>query len=101
MLTLCNGTATLLKLAHDEVARALSPGTVLTALTIRHLLEHDHATALDFGRGDDPYKAGWTGQRREREGLLLCPPLHPAGLAALIRHALGKARRHMMRIPNA
>jgi CelD/BcsL family acetyltransferase involved in cellulose biosynthesis len=93
--TLAGGTATVLKLAHDERARALSPGTVLTALMIRHLLERDGAAVLDFGRGDDPYKAGWTGLRRPREGLLLCPLAHPAGLAALARHGLGRALRRL------
>ena len=81
----------MLKLAHDEAARALSPGTVLTALMICRLIEHDGAVALDFGRSDDAYKAGWTGQRRLRIGVLLCPLRHPAGLAALARHALGRA----------
>ncbi len=95
--TLCGGTASVLKLAHDEAARALSPGTVLSARMIRHLLEHDHATELDFGRGDDPYKRGWTGQRRPREGLLLCPLLHPAGLAAIVRQAAGAARHWVRR----
>jgi hypothetical protein len=84
------GAATLLKLAHDEAARALSPGTLLTALMIRRLIEDDGVTELDFGRGDDPYKAGWTGQRRMRVGVLLCPLRHPAGIAHLTRHALGR-----------
>jgi CelD/BcsL family acetyltransferase involved in cellulose biosynthesis len=93
--TLAGGTATVLKLAHDEAARALSPGTLLTALMIRHLLEQDAAAVLDFGRGDDPYKAGWTGCRRQRDGLLLCPLAHPAGVAALARHGLGQAARRV------
>jgi hypothetical protein len=91
--TVAAGTATVLKLAHDEAARALSPGTVLTARMIRHLLEQDRVAALDFGRGDDPYKAGWTGSRRPRIGVLLCPPLHPAGFFALARHGAGQLRR--------
>jgi CelD/BcsL family acetyltransferase involved in cellulose biosynthesis len=88
--TVTGGTATLHKLAHDEAARSLSPGTVLTALMVRHLLEHDHVGELDFGRGDDGYKAGWTGARRQRIGVLLCPPWHSAGAAALARHLLGQ-----------
>ncbi len=89
--TLVAGTATVHKLAHDAAARKISPGTVLTARMLRHLLEHDHVTALDFGRGDDAYKAGWTGRRRGRIGVLLCPPWHPAGTVALVRHLLGAA----------
>jgi CelD/BcsL family acetyltransferase involved in cellulose biosynthesis len=88
--TVTGGTATVHKLAHDEAARKLSPGTVLTALMLRHLLEHDHVAALDFGRGDDAYKAGWTGRRRQRIGVLLCPPWNPAGAAAIASHLLGQ-----------
>ena len=88
--TVSGDTATLHKLAHDEAARALSPGTVLTALMVRHLLDRDGVAALDFGRGDDGYKAGWTGRRRARVGVLLCPPWHPAGAVALARHLLGR-----------
>lgn len=86
------GTATVHKLAHDETARAHSPGTVLTALMVRHLLDVEQVAALDFGRGDDAYKAGWTGRRRARIGVLLCPPWHRAGLAAIGRHLGGRLR---------
>jgi len=88
--TVTAATATVHKLAHDEAARALSPGTVLTALMLRHLLEREGVAALDFGRGDDAYKAGWTGRRRQRIGVLLCPPWNPAGLLAVARHLLGQ-----------
>lgn len=88
-----SGTATVLKLAHDEAFRPLSPGTVLTALMIRALLAEGGITALDFGRGDDPYKSLWTTQRRQRVGLILVNPRRPAGLAMLGRHWLGRARR--------
>lgn len=79
--------ATLLKLAHDETARSLSPGTVLTAWMIRTLLAEGVA-ALDFGRGDDPYKQLWATGRRQRRGLVLAQPWRPRGAAALARQAL-------------
>ncbi len=81
------------KLAHDEAALALSPGTVLTALMIRALLEEDKIVELDFGRGDDPYKQSWTGQRRQRIGLNIIDPRHPRGLAELAKAPLGMMRR--------
>jgi hypothetical protein len=84
------GTASVLKLAHAEAARAISPGTVLTALMIRRLIEDDAIRRLDFGRGDEPYKAGWTGTRRMRIGVVLCPLRHPAGIALLARHVAGR-----------
>jgi Acetyltransferase (GNAT) domain len=88
--TVAGGTATVHKLAHDEAARNLSPGTVLTALMLRHLLDRERVGMLDFGRGDDGYKAGWSGRRRARIGVLLCPPWHPSGLSAVGRHLLGQ-----------
>jgi hypothetical protein len=93
-----DGTAWLLKLAHDEEARAISPGTVLTAWMIRALLEADAPRELDFGRGDDPYKRLWTSRRRQRIGVLLLNPWRPAGLAAIGRQLAGRVghllRRH-------
>lgn len=85
--------ATVLKLAHDEAQRAHSPGTVLTARMIAHLLEQDGVRELDFGRGDDPYKSLWVTQRRQRIGLTLADPRHPAGLIAIARHHAGRLRR--------
>ncbi len=84
------GHATVLKLAHDEAFKAHSPGTVLTAMMLRHLLDREHVTEIDFGRGDDDYKQGWAARRRQRIGLLLVNPLKPAGLTALLRHVGGR-----------
>lgn len=90
------GTATVLKLAHDDAWKALSPGTVLTAHMIERLLENG-ATSLDFGRGDDGYKALWADCRRPRIGVLLCYPGHPAGVVALGRHFGGQLARWIQR----
>jgi CelD/BcsL family acetyltransferase involved in cellulose biosynthesis len=84
------GGAIVLKLAHDEAYKAHSPGTVLTALMLRHLLDNEHVGRIDFGRGDDPYKQGWATQRRQRVGLMLAHPWHVSGAATLLRHAAGR-----------
>ncbi len=84
------GRATVLKLAHDEAFKPLSPGTVLTALMLRRLLEQDHVTEIDFGRGDDDYKQGWAGERRQRIGLWLVNPRRPAAWPVLLRHLAGR-----------
>ena len=81
------GWAGVQKLAHDEARKAVAPGTVLTGLMIRHLLEKEQVVELDFGRGDDPYKQDWTGERRQRVGLLLAHPFRTRGLAAVVRQA--------------
>lgn len=93
--TVSEGTATVLKLAHDEHARTLSPGTLLTAHMIRTLLDEGVRT-LDFGRGDDPYKQQWTGTRHQRIGVLLANPRRSAGLAAIGRQWAGTLRRRLL-----
>jgi hypothetical protein len=88
-----DGTAAVLKLAHDEAFKPLSPGTVLTAWMLRRLIGEEPISSIDFGRGDDPYKQLWTGSRRQRIGVVLANPLHPAGLGLLLRHGLGRLRQ--------
>ena len=92
--TVAGGTATVLKLAHDETARALSPGTLLTAHMVRGLLG-EGVQVLDFGRGDDLYKQQWTEVRRQRIGVMLANPRRPAGLVALGRQWAGDLRRRL------
>lgn len=87
------GRATVVKLAHDEAFQAASPGTVLTAHMLRHLLDQERVQTIDFGRGDDPYKQGWASQRQQKIGLLLINPRRPAGLATLTRQMMGGALR--------
>lgn len=87
-----HGRATVLKLAHDEAFKPLSPGTVLTALMLRRLLEQEHVAEIDFGRGDDAYKQGWAAHRRQYFGLLLVDPRCPSAWPVLARHALGRLR---------
>jgi CelD/BcsL family acetyltransferase involved in cellulose biosynthesis len=86
------GTAIVLKLAHDEAFKAHSPGTVLTALMLRHLLDQEHVSRIDFGRGDDAYKQGWARCRRQRIGVLLVNPWRLSGMVALGRIAVGRLR---------
>ena len=94
---LSGGRAALLKLAHVQEEKSTSPGTVLTALMIRHLIDVDGATQLDFGRGDDAYKALWCAERRQRIGLILTDPWHPAGLLELARQAARQGRDLLLR----
>jgi CelD/BcsL family acetyltransferase involved in cellulose biosynthesis len=87
-----NNRATVLKLAHDEDFKPASPGTVLTALMLRRLIDEERVTEIDFGRGDDEYKRGWAALRRQRIGLVLANPWRARGIAFLGRHAIGRAR---------
>ncbi len=97
--TRSGGSATVLKLAHDEAHRAASPGTVLTAHMIRSAFAEGGLEAIDFGRGDDLYKRDWAPLRRVRVGVLLAAPWRLAGAAAALRHAAGVMRRRFTARP--
>jgi CelD/BcsL family acetyltransferase involved in cellulose biosynthesis len=86
------GCAYVLKLAHDEAFKVHSPGTVLTALMLRHMLDEEHVVRIDFGRGDDAYKQGWANTRRQRIGVVLVNPWRTTGAAELLRHVAGRVR---------
>lgn len=59
-----NGEATIHKLAYREDSRALSPGTVLSMAMFRRALDEDRVAAIDYGTGDEPYKAEWMDEKR-------------------------------------
>jgi len=88
-----NGRADIYKLAYDEAHKALAPGTLLTALLMERALDVDHVREIDYLIGDDPYKATWMSQRRERFGLVAYDPLTLRGLLGLARQAVGAAWR--------
>jgi hypothetical protein len=88
---LVNGTATVLKLAHDQAFDRLSPGSILTHFAIGRLMENETVRKLDFGRGDDPYKSGWTTNRSQHIGVLSVNAARRPGL--ILNHMLGAAVR--------
>lgn len=69
--TVEGGTAFIHKLAHLESAKPLSPGTVLSAVLFRHVIDVDGVLLVDFGTGDDPYKRDWMEDVRLRYRLIM------------------------------
>lgn len=69
--TVEHGVATIHKLAHLESEIARSPGTLLSEAMFRHVIEHDRPRLIDFGTGDDGYKADWMDERRVVERVTL------------------------------
>lgn len=86
--TVEGGTAFIHKLAHRESARALSPGTVLTAAMMERVIDHDRVAEVDFGTGDDPYKRDWMDDIRPRHRLDCWRPGDPRNWPAMGRAAL-------------
>ncbi len=78
-------TAFIHKLAHREAAKALSPGTVLSAALFEHAIDRDKVQLIDFGTGDDPYKRDWMEQTRPRYRLQMLRPRHPGNWPIIAR----------------
>jgi hypothetical protein len=64
--TVENGIAYIHKLAHLESHKALSAGTTLTAALFAHVIDTDRVGLVDFGTGDQSYKADWMEDVRPR-----------------------------------
>ena len=93
--TVEGGTAWIHKLAHDEAHRAHSPGTLLTAALLRHVIDEDHVHTVDFGTGNDPYKRDWMEAQRPRYALQFYRPAavgHWPSLARLAARRLIRPR---------
>jgi len=80
-----NAIATIHKLAYTEASKALSPGTILSVEMFRHALDIDHVRSIDFGLGDDPYKADWMEAKATVWRLRAFNPSTPRGLFGYAR----------------
>lgn len=89
------GRANIVKVAYDERFKALTSGTLVTALLMEQALDVDKVQEVDYLIGDDPYKATWMSERRERFGLVAFDPLTLRGLLGLARQAVGEAWRRL------
>lgn len=88
--------ATIAKLAHDDRAKALSPGTVLTAHMLKDALDTAMFDEIDLGRGDDGYKRDWLRYRRPVLGMVIANLRTIRGLGAAARHLGPPALRRLM-----
>jgi Acetyltransferase (GNAT) domain len=83
--TVENGRAIIHKLAHLETASAQSPGSILTAAMFEHVIDQDKVSLVDFGTGDDRYKADWMDRRDPLYSVSLYDPMRPAGIVGAIK----------------
>lgn len=82
------GTAFIHKLAYRTDAKALSPGSVLSAALFRHVIETDKVDLVDYGTGDDAYKRDWTEEVRPRFRLDMFRPQSPKNWFMLAKTGL-------------
>ena len=62
--TIENDVALIHKLAHDRTFDGASPGTLLSHAMFAHAIDADKVRHIDYGTGDNPYKAEWMEQRQ-------------------------------------
>ena len=82
----CGGKASIYKLAYVEGFERFSPGSVLTAALMAHVIDVDGVDEVDYLSGDDAYKRDWMEARRERVGLVAFDRRHWRGWLAGLRH---------------
>jgi hypothetical protein len=86
--TVENGAAYIHKLAHLESHKHLSAGTTLSAALFAHVIDTDKVALVDFGTGDQPYKADWMESTRARFRIDCLDPAQPRAWAPLAKRML-------------
>ena len=92
--TVEGGTAWIHKLAHREDAKALSPGTTLTAALLEQVMDRDRVDLVDFGTGDDSYKRDWMEETRQRFRIEAFNPASPRAWPHLLRNLVRRPKHH-------
>jgi hypothetical protein len=82
------GRAEIFKLAYDKTQKQYSPGTLLTAHLLEHVMDVDKVSEVDYLSGDDPYKATWMTERRERWGMVTFDLWTLGGAMGALRQAV-------------
>jgi len=79
--------AEIFKLAYDDAYKHYSPGTLLTAALLEHVIDVDKVHEVDYLIGDDAYKSAWMTARRERWGIVAFDIRTVNGLVGALRQA--------------
>jgi hypothetical protein len=86
--TVESGIAYIHKLAHLESYKQLSAGTTLSAAMFAHVIDRDTVNLVDFGTGDQSYKADWMEEVRVRYVIDCLDPRQPRAWPALTKRAV-------------
>lgn len=88
--------ADIYKVAYDEAFKDYSPGTVLTAALLQHVMQQDGVEEIDYLVGDDPYKKNWMSDRRTRSGIVAYNPRTVGGAFGALREMVGRTIKPMV-----
>ncbi len=91
----CKRTAAIYKLAYDQHYSEYSPGTLLTMHLLRHVVENDGVTTVDYLTGDDAYKRDWMSTRRMMYRLRIANPRLLRGAYLSVYDALRRLKERL------
>jgi CelD/BcsL family acetyltransferase involved in cellulose biosynthesis len=92
-----DGVASIFKLAYDEQHKVLSAGTVLSMALLRHAIDIDRVTKIDYLTGDDAYKVQYMSRCREMWCLQAYRKASLAGLFGLYESSKARLRHWLNR----
>lgn len=78
------GKASIFRLAYSERWKRYSPGSILTAYLMQHVIDSDKVEEIDFLTGNEPYKQEWMSQRRQRWRVLFTRPHKSQGESGML-----------------
>ena len=87
------GVAAIHKSAYREDLRHLGAGNILRLALFRHAIDVDRVETIDFGFGDQSYKADWMSYKTPLYALTAYDMLRPAGLAGIVRSVVSRLVR--------
>jgi hypothetical protein len=86
--TVENGMALIHKLSHDRAHDAGSPGTLLSHAMFAQAIDCDGVALIDYGTGDNPYKADWMEERVPLHRIDAFNPRHASNWLPAARTAI-------------
>lgn len=93
-----DGRACIYKLHYDKEYKPYSVGSILTAELMRHVVEVDGVSEVDFGLFEDRHKQAWMSKRREVWGVVAFNPRTFWGWASLLQYESRRGLRALARM---
>ncbi len=81
-------TAYIHKLCHDQALDKGSPGTLLGHRMFQQAIDEDHVSVIDYGTGDNAYKADWMEERQTLVQIDCFNPRHGSSWIPAARTAI-------------
>jgi hypothetical protein len=80
--------ASIFKLAYDVKYQKLSVGSILSKFMFENVIDKDNVRCIDYGMGDESYKADWMNESRARLGIMVFNLKTFHGFIMWLRHKL-------------